>query len=177
MSEHLAAGPETAPSAALAGRLRGLHLPEPVAWWPPAPGWWVLGGMMLALGLWALVRASRDRPVGRRATGLRNELQACHDEWESTRDTARYYRRVARALRLAAIGLGGRARVARLHGERWVDWLDGRATQPFSDEVREVLADAGYRRRPPERVATIHRELLHWVDEQASRGDPVSHDA
>ncbi|MGD2138441.1 MAG: DUF4381 family protein, partial [Gammaproteobacteria bacterium] len=29
--------------------LRPLHPPAPVEWWPPAPGWWVLGVLLLAL--------------------------------------------------------------------------------------------------------------------------------
>ena len=39
--------------------LRDLHLPEPVGWWPLAPGWWVILVIVAtALGyvLWRLYR-------------------------------------------------------------------------------------------------------------------------
>ena len=32
--------------------LFGLVVPPPVPWWPPAPGWFVVGGMVLVLGFW-----------------------------------------------------------------------------------------------------------------------------
>ena len=27
--------------------LRDLRLPEPVGWWPPAPGWWILAAIVV----------------------------------------------------------------------------------------------------------------------------------
>ena len=35
------------PSDPLA-QLRDIHLPEAVSWWPLAPGWWILGALLIA---------------------------------------------------------------------------------------------------------------------------------
>lgn len=33
-------------------QLRDIHLPQAVHWWPPAPGWWLVAAMVLALTIW-----------------------------------------------------------------------------------------------------------------------------
>ncbi|PCJ36311.1 MAG: hypothetical protein COA75_07800 [Cellvibrionales bacterium] len=33
-------------------QLRDIHLPEAVPWWPPAPGWWIVAALLLALTIW-----------------------------------------------------------------------------------------------------------------------------
>jgi len=33
-------------------QLRDIHLPEAVHWWPPAPGWWIVAALLLALTVW-----------------------------------------------------------------------------------------------------------------------------
>lgn len=45
------ANPSTAAPANPLDQLRDIHLPEPISWWPLAPGWWLLiisGGLLLA---------------------------------------------------------------------------------------------------------------------------------
>jgi hypothetical protein len=35
-------------------QLRDIHLPEPISWWPLAPGWWILALAGSALTVWLL---------------------------------------------------------------------------------------------------------------------------
>ena len=53
--------------------LHPLRTPEPVPWWPPAPGWWLLAGLLLAALAWAAwcgwrrYRSNRYRRTARQA--------------------------------------------------------------------------------------------------------------
>ena len=54
-----------------------LFLPDPVSWWPPAPGWWILSALSIALIVWAgigFARRYREQSVIRQALRELNEL-------------------------------------------------------------------------------------------------------
>ncbi|MBS1202779.1 MAG: hypothetical protein H6R22_1288, partial [Chromatiaceae bacterium] len=64
----------------LAG-LRDWHLPDPVSWWPPAPGWWLVAGLALAacaltLHWWLRRRRRRHGAPARAALGELERLGA-----------------------------------------------------------------------------------------------------
>ena len=40
--------PLTPEQEAALAQLRDIRLPDPVGWWPPAPGWWIFGGLIVA---------------------------------------------------------------------------------------------------------------------------------
>jgi len=46
-------------AAASLDQLQDIQLPTAVSWWPPAPGWWLLGLLVLALAATALVLLRR----------------------------------------------------------------------------------------------------------------------
>ncbi|MEZ5445515.1 MAG: DUF4381 domain-containing protein [Gammaproteobacteria bacterium] len=110
--------------------LHDIHLPPPVDWWPPAPGWWALGvllatGVALAVRTWRRRRRTRPAPshadmvaeVWRTWQGLRKSLADPQAMADGVRDLSTLIRRVA-------LTLHSRGAVAGLTGQRWLQFLD-----------------------------------------------------
>lgn len=124
--------------------LRDIHLPEPVGWWPPAPGWWMLSGLMLvALGV-MIWRGWRRRTKVRRAALSR--LRKIEQAYTEHGDVARLAAELSVLLRRALITAGPRRESAGLTGEEWLAYLDrGLEGRPFTQGPGRCLADAPYR--------------------------------
>lgn len=126
----------------LADLIRDIRLPEPDFWWPPAPGWWVLGGglILVVAGLaWFFYWKGRLR---RAALG---ELERIRFRFEEDGD----YRALAMALnmllRRVAMARHSRRAVAPLHGRQWLEFLDRTGeTAQFSRGAGRVLLEAPY---------------------------------
>ncbi|MEE4659214.1 MAG: DUF4381 domain-containing protein [Halieaceae bacterium] len=105
-------------------QLRDIHLPEPAGAWPPGPGWWVLGVVLIlllaALAIWLWRR--------RRANAWRREalaaLEQAHREWQEDGDSARFLQSTNAILKRAALRQFPNYEVARLSGDAWDAFLD-----------------------------------------------------
>jgi hypothetical protein len=132
------------PPDPLAG-LRGYHLPDAVSWWPPAPGWWLLAGLVLlavAVAAVLFVRRWRRRAALRAALA---ELDALDAELGAL-DPGEYARRLSRLLRRVALARYPRHTVAGLTGDAWLQFLDERGnTQAFTRGRGRLLREAPYR--------------------------------
>ncbi len=119
--------------------LRDIHLPMDIGYWPPAPGWWLLLGLLVfcVLGLLLWVRFRRRRRLRRIALRQLNQLQPLSGGELATA--------LSRLLRQAAISHYPRHEVAGLNGPSWLEFLDRPfADSPFSQGVGKCLADAPY---------------------------------
>lgn len=160
--------PETVP-------LRDLHLPEAIGWWPPAPGWWLLLGIVLlgaALAARALYRRHRRNAARRLAL---SELSRLKKAWDDDRNTAALAAATSDLLRRAMLAYAPRDEVAGLTGRAWLEWLDrGLERRPFSSGPGRSLEDLPY--RDPARVtgeidvdglvAAVRRRLQTPLPEQ-----------
>jgi hypothetical protein len=127
--------------------LRDIHLPDPVSWWPPAPGWWIVAALlMVGAGLAAIVAWRRRTRVQRRALAMLDGLQR---RYRGDGDAAALARGLSTLLRRLALECAPRREVAGLTGNRWLEWLDrGLPGEPFSRGIGRLLTDAPYRPSP-----------------------------
>jgi len=132
--------------------LRGLHLPEPVGWWPLAPGWWLLiAALVVASAL--LIRAWLKRRA--RSAARRRALR----QLEESRSAYAYHgnpvtlgAEVSELLRRTMLAYAPRAEVAGLTGDAWLAWLDRDLDEPqFREGPGRNLLELPYRN--PETVA------------------------
>ncbi len=127
--------------------LRDLHLPEPVGWWPPAPGWWVLIALAAIAAAWLTLRYLdyRRREAPRRHA-LRQFKAACRD-YVQHGDGVRLARELSALTRRTMLAYAPRADVAGLTGETWLEFLDRGLDRPhFRDGDGRALIEWPYRR-------------------------------
>jgi hypothetical protein len=94
------------------------HAPEAVGWWPPAPGWWIVTflAVVTAAALWWWLRQPGRAP--RRAALRQLEVIRASDA-----DGAAVARATQNLIRRYALAVFGREQVARLTGERWLQFV------------------------------------------------------
>ena len=97
-----AAGQSAPPGATPGPSLRDIHLPAEPSWWPPAPGWWLLAVIVLAVlvvAVWTWRRHRRVRGQQHLVLDELDRLAARHREPGSSallQDLHQLLRRVAR---------------------------------------------------------------------------------
>jgi hypothetical protein len=146
--------------------LRDIHLPDAVSWWPPAPGWWILVGLVVA-GIFALWL--RYRSHYRERAAIRG-FQAAASALAGGAEPVLCVQRISMILRRFAMTLEARSPVAGLTGEDWLRFLDSRWTrEEFSAGAGRVLIFGPYApagRISASDVGALSQLCISWVRAQ-----------
>lgn len=131
--------------------LRDLHVPDPVGWWPLAPGWWLLIALVLgALGYLLYRQFDSWRRNAARRIALA-ELARLRRAYEQGADVLALSKGLSELLRRSMLAYAPRDEVAGLTGERWLQWLDRGLAEPlFSNGPGRSIETLPY--QSPERV-------------------------
>ena len=120
-------------------KLHDIHLPEPISWWPLAPGWWGLLLIVLAalVGFWFWYRRPSQRL---RRSGLR-ELATIES---TTVGDAALAQALEHLVRRYAVARYGRAAVAGLSGSRWLAFAIAHGAAQWQGPTGESMLQAAY---------------------------------
>jgi hypothetical protein len=147
----------------IAQRIRDIRLPEPDFWWPPAPGWWLLGVAMLLL---VLLIAGTLYWRGRLRRAALRELKGIRNRFEQDGDGRALAMALNLLLRRVAMAKYSREEVAACHGRAWLELLDRLGGgQWFSRGQGEVLLRAPYRPEIPFDGQALLRLVEVWIGE------------
>lgn len=139
-------------------QLRDIHLPAEPAWWPPAPGWWLIAVMLTAAAAWlawrAYTRYRRRRPL-RQAQRLYEDLYQRYCQGELSRRA--YLHETNELIKRVLIHGLGEHRARRASGESWLALLDSHLqTAEFSSGPGRALGNSRF--RPPSAGAQPHED-------------------
>jgi hypothetical protein len=147
-------------------RLRDIHLPPTPSLWPPAPGWWAVAALILALLVWAGVALWKQERLRRRRQRVVDALTRLESGLATERSVERLAS-ISVLLRRLALTRFPREQIAVLSGDAWLRFLDeSGGNGRFADGPGRVLADGPYRRTLPADLDITGFVALvrEWVD-------------
>lgn len=138
--------------------LRDIHLPEPISWWPVAPGWWLLlvSLLLIFILIFFARKIYRSKQLKR---DINAELETIKQQFQTTQNKSQLAKALSVLLRRASITYYSHSHfngesVAGLTGEDWLAWLDKTHTKPdsalaaknirFQSKLGHVLITAPY---------------------------------
>jgi hypothetical protein len=139
--------------------LRDIAMPPPVSFWPPAPGWWVVGAACLAAGCLAVAAVVRHR---RRNAYRREALRELASADASD---------ISAILKRAALAAFPREQVASLSGPAWLAFLDRTGGTKFTMTALAFMTYGGSDSTVESVRAEAHRWLLAHSPSPARGGE------
>jgi len=149
--------------------LRDIHLPDDVAWFPPAPLWWLVLLLVIALVVFAVFRFMRYRrlqqqrvTLAQRQQIIRDEIHAIGQQFNQSNNAAATCSAVSQLLRRVCLMHFPREDFAALHGEAWLAYL--RQQQPWPQARQSLLLTLPYQSQGTASADEVRR-LLHDAED------------
>lgn len=146
--------------------LRDIHLPASVDWFPPAPGWWIVGVVLmvaLVAGVFWIWRRHRRNRFIREAQALLAGLRATAGQ----RTALQQVDEIAALIRRVAMSRYGRHEVAGHTGDAWLQFLDRSGkTRGFTQGPGRILGPLRFRPDPAVDVDALAQLAADWIRSQ-----------
>ena len=161
-------------------RLRDIIVAPPVPWWPPAPGWYWVLGLIVVILLTALVKGLIRWQHNRYRREALAELARQEAAFKSAELCSPAGLGLAEILKRTAVTAFGRENIATLTGPNWFDFLDRTARgSNFREGLGPMLENAIYDPRTadtldPQKLHSLVEAIRRWIIHHDPRLEPQS---
>ena len=128
--------------------LRDIHLPEPISWWPVAPGWWMLAAsiFLIIIVFFIIRKIHLSRQLKR---DINSELEKIKQQFQETQNKSQLAKSLSILLRRASITYYPANNIAGLTGSDWLLYLDttranSSSGEKFQSDTGRILLHAPY---------------------------------
>ena len=145
--------------------LKDIHLPPPVSFWPPAPGWWILALLLISTlfigGVWLYRKYKKSKPKTE-ALRILNDLQILY---QNSQDELVSLRNLSNLLRRTALTYYDNDTVASLQGSSWLEFLDETCkTKEFSQGAGKVLGNELFQLKVNPDMNALFPLVKKWIN-------------
>jgi hypothetical protein len=152
-------------------QLKDIHLPSPVGWWPLAPGWYGVIGLVLCL-VSALVYFFYKKHIHALPKKKALVLLASYiQHYETDRNSQLASARISELLKRVALVYYPRDQVASMHGDAWIDFLNRTGKRIDFNPVKAMLLDAPFKAAETVNLQPLISTARLWIKQ---RGVPCS---
>ncbi|MGC8119359.1 DUF4381 domain-containing protein [Marinobacter sp. VGCF2001] len=147
-------------------KLRDIRLPATDGWWPPAPGWWLLGTFFLIAVSTLLWLWFRNRQKQRWKRAARHELEQLE---QSANASAAWFTGLNTLLKRVARQRYPNRQPQALTGQQWVDFLLETAPghRIASRPVVEAMVASAWQPRPSAETGPALAFAREWLEAQS----------
>lgn len=145
-------------------QLRDIHLPEPISWWPPAPGWWILALVISATVCMSTYLARKYWLKNRYRRAALRELKNFDITGRDNKQAL--LEELSILLRRVAVQTYGRKQVAHLSGDKWIAFLDKTGnTDQFTMGEAKILGSGLYQSSIEADMDKVRGIIQRWIKE------------
>jgi len=160
----------------LLAQLADIHLPEPVSFWPPAPGWWVLAALVLALAAYLAAKYYQYYKKRKTCDFALRELDQAYQHYAQRENGAEdhqsdqeqgkleFVNQFNAVLRRVALWHFPQSNVASLGGQAWVDFIREKGDSSLlTDEIANALSKGRFQTRCEVDVDALNSLGHQWI--------------
>jgi len=147
-------------------QLKDIHLPEPVGFWPIAPGWYGLI-ILLLLGILGLTyfiqRQHKNARAKKQALQL---LDSYKVQYEQDKNAQLMSSRISELLKQVALVYFPRSEVASLHGESWIEFLNNTSKGIDFNPVKLMLLEVPFKSTATLDLTPLIVKAAQWIKQR-----------